>query len=139
MISEIVLGASGLTSTAALIYFVIRYASEVRHASSVEVAQAHVEGEHARLMFETETLRNALTQATARNRILLEALNVEIARNPNADLAADDVAGRLRRLEVAFSVDGVPAEQHGDGVPADSATEAPEADHVPAEPATELR
>ena len=140
MIAEIVLGASGLTSTAALIYFAVRYASEVRHSAAVEVAQAHAEGELSLLHFEIETKAAALAESQRRNRVIAEALRVEIDRNPNADLAADDVAGRLRRLEVAFSTDDdLSAVEHGDGVHPDPAAEATAAGDLPAEPATELR
>lgn len=138
MVEAIILGAGGLTSLASTIYFAVKYASEVRHAAAVEVAQAHVEGELARLHFEIETTSAALTESQRRNRVLVEALNVEMSRA--SDLAPDDVAGRLRRIEVAFSTDyGIPAVDVAGGVSPGPAADPAKAGGLPTEPATELR
>ena len=99
MIAEIILGAGGLTSLASTIYFAVKYASEVRHAAAVEVAQAHVEGEQTRLMFENETLRDQLDLANRRADALQEVLDEEA--NSNDDLGAGDVHARLLRFAKA--------------------------------------
>lgn len=99
MIAEILLGAGGLTSLASTIYFAVKYASEVRHAAAVEVAQAHVEGEQTRLMFENETLRDQLDLANRRADALQEVLNADA--NPNADLDAGELRARLTRFAAA--------------------------------------
>lgn len=99
MIAEILLGAGGLTSLASTIYFAVKYASEVRHAAAVEVAQAHVEGEQTRLMFENDVLRDQLDLANRRADALQEVLNEEA--NSNGDLPRDAVMPRLVRFAQA--------------------------------------
>lgn len=140
MIEAIAAAATAVTSLGVNVWLIVKYARAVDHAASVEVAQAHSEGEQTRLVFELETVRSALTESQRRNRILAEALNAEIARNPNADLADDDVASRMRRLEVRFSAEGdLSAVDHGGTVFADPAPAPPKAGDLRGEPATELR
>lgn len=116
MIAEILLGAGGLTSLASTIYFAVKYASEVRHSAAVEVAQAHVEGEQTRLMFENETLRDQLDLANRRADALQEVLNADA--NPNADLGVADLKSRLLRFAQATAA----ARRTGDAVVPEAAT-----------------
>ena len=116
MIAEILLGAGGLTSLASTIYFAVKYASEVRHAAAVEVAQAHVEGEQTRLMFENETLRDQLDLANRRADALQEVLNEEA--NSNSDLGPRDVHARLVRFAKATAA----ARRTSDAVVPEAAT-----------------
>lgn len=125
MITEILLGAGGLTSLASTIYFAVKYASEVRHAAAVEVAQAHVEGEQTRLMFENDTLRDQLDLANRRADALQEVLNADA--NPNADLDAGDLRVRLIRFAQATAA----ARRAGDAV-------VPEAATAPASPVADV-
>lgn len=102
MIAELLAGISGaglLATIGSTIYFAVKHSRAVEHAANVLVAQAHVEGEQTRLMFENETLRDQLDLANRRADALQEVLNE--ASNSNSDLGAGDVHARLLRFAKA--------------------------------------
>lgn len=102
MIPELLAGISGaglLATIGSTIYFAVKHSRAVEHAANVQVAQAHVEGEFARAEFEIETLRQQLDLEQRRADALQEVLNVE--SNPNSDLDAADLRGRLLRFAKA--------------------------------------
>lgn len=113
MIPELLAGISGaglLATIGSTIYFAVKHSRAVEHAASVEVAQAHVEGEYARAEFEIETLRQQLDLAERRCDALQEVLNEEA--NPNADLDAGELRVRLVRFAKATAA----ASRAGDAV-----------------------
>lgn len=139
MIEAIAASAIGLTSIAVSTWLTVKLVRATEHAASVQVAQAHSEGEQTRLAFELETTQRALTESQRRNKLLAEAVHAEIARNRNSDLAPGDVASRLQRLEVEWGTE--PAEDHlpalvGDRVPDAAPAAAPNAHPLPSGSAT---
>ena len=118
MIAELLASVSGaglLATVGTTVYFAVKHGRAVEHAASVQVAQAHVEGELTRATFEIETLRQQLDLSERRADALQEVLNHDAS---NADLAPDDVRTRLLRFAQAATA----ARRTGDAVvPQDTA------------------
>ncbi len=122
MIAELLASVSGaglLATVGTTVYFAVKHGRAVEHAASVQVAQAHVEGEYARAEFEIETLRQQLDLAERRADALQEVLNADA--NPNSDLSGADLRTRLLRFAQATAARV--ARDSGDAVvPQDAAT-----------------
>ncbi len=102
MIAELLASVSGaglLATVGTTVYFAVKHGRAVEHAASVQVAQAHVEGELTRATFEIETLRQQLDLAERRADALQEVLNADA--NPNGDLPAGELRTRLVRFAAA--------------------------------------
>lgn len=104
------LGASVVALSAATVTFAVFSRRDSSQLASVLVAQAHVEGEQTRLMFENDTLRDQLDLANRRADALQEVLNEEA--NGNSDLGPRDVHARLVRFAQATAA----ARRTGDAV-----------------------
>ncbi len=123
MIAELLASVSGaglLATVGTTVYFAVKHGRAVEHAASVQVAQAHVEGELTRATFEIETLRQQLDLAERRADALQEVLNHDAS---NADLAPDDVRTRLLRFAQATAATA--ARRTGDAVVPQDATAEP--------------
>ena len=110
------LGASVVALSAATVTFAVFSRRDSSQLASVLVAQAHVEGEQTRLMFENDTLRDQLDLANRRADALQEVLNADA--NPNADLDAGELRVRLVRFAQATAA----ARRTGDAVVPEAAT-----------------
>jgi hypothetical protein len=123
------LGASVVALAATTVTFAVLSRRDANHLASVQIAQAHSEGEQARLAYELEVTTHALKAANAR----AAALEEIVAHDVNAPVASDLPASAWReRMLRITQVWGNAAADHPASdtgtVPEKPATDAPKSD-----------
>lgn len=101
MISEIMLGVPLIGAVGTCIWLFKRAANAGDAAADARVSQVQTQAHLERAQFEADALRTALANSERRADALEGVIADEVARDPNPDLARNDVRGRLLRFSQA--------------------------------------
>lgn len=129
MITEIVAGATGLTSLATIIWLVHGRISDAHALTTAHISAVDAEGRAERAGYERDTALAALAAEKKRTAALQEVLD-DVSKSPiGVGLSDADWRGRLLRITQQWGDAAevrVPAVGIG-ALPADTAADAPEA------------